>query len=350
VNFHVLDASIKTDPRKRTSGKRLEIDRESIESLDGCSSFDEPFVGLPVLSQDQLSASVHWIKAEKSAQKELVNIRDRKRFPSRTTEERPQKRQKKEPIFLQNLSTNPFPTFSIPCKKQPQKQNFIKLHFHGVLPPPPPQHERKNTKMDNSAEAIPGSVKINNKILNCAPIPTGQGGGVSSNEGSIFLLGVVNIFLDHFNNISLPQKMSYLATMTALSQQKQGRKSFTHKDNTTLFNLTKAKTHFPELYLKLSEFLSSHEFSFPILINFALGIHQGYFQFDEECKAHVQQNPAETVKLIPIKTMFSNGTTSGSGKTTSGNGSATTLLTTPNLFKAHINHLIHPEGCAQKIY
>jgi len=206
--------------------------------------------------------------------------------------------------------------------------------------------------MDNSAEAIPGSVKINNKILNCAPIPTGQGGGVSSNEGSIFLLGVVNIFLDHFNNISLPQKMSYLATMTALSQQKQGRKSFTHKDNTTLFNLTKAKTHFPELYLKLSEFLSSHEFSFPILINFALGIHQGYFQLDEECKVHVQQNPTETVKLIPIKTaMFSNGTTSGSGKTTSGNGSSTTpLLSTPNLFKAHINHLIHPEGCAQKIY
>jgi len=193
-------------------------------------------------------------------------------------------------------------------------------------------------------------VKINNKILNYAPIPTGQGGGVSSNEGSIFLLGVVNIFLDHFNNSPLTQKMSYLATMTALSQQKQGRKSFTHKDNTTLFNLTKAKTHFPELCHKLSEFLSSHEISFPILINFALGLHQGYFQFDEEFKVHVQQTPVETVKLFPIKTAIFSSGSGGSGKTTNGNGSSTTIITTPNLFKAHINHLIHPDGCPHNIY
>jgi len=204
-----------------------------------------------------------------------------------------------------------------------QKPNYVtKLHFHGVISPLQSSLETKLTKTESISEVIPGSVKINNNILLSSSVPRGQAGGVSSNEGSIFLLSVVDWFLDHFNNAHLTQKIAYLSIMNNLSQQKQGRKSFTHKDNTTLFNLTKAKTLFLELSSKLSAFLSSHEISFPILMNFALGFDQGYFKFDDK---QIHQNKEEEMISVPTSTTNS-----------------TPCKSTPN-HKAQINHLIHTD-------
>jgi hypothetical protein len=168
-------------------------------------------------------------------------------------------------------------------EKKPEPKNTKNLTFHvgGV-------QAQENTESTNPTriseksitEVIPGSVKINTKILSCGSIPRGQGGGVSSNEGSIFLLSIVESFLNEFKNSQA--KNCYIETMKMLANQKHGRKSFTHKDNTTLFNLTKAKTTFPDLNTKLHEFFEEHDYiSFPILINFALGLKQGYFKFDE---------------------------------------------------------------------
>jgi len=278
---------------------------------------DEPFVAIPVNIEDIY-------KGGRS---------NRKRFAPQT-ERWPQKRQKtpQQTILRQNITANQLLQYSVPsvglykghsrtCLQKPN----VKLHFHGVLPPLQSSLETKLAKAESIAEAIPGSVKINNNILHCSSIPRGQGGGVSSNEGSIFLLGVVDRFLDHFNNAQSTQKRAYLLSMNNLSQQKQGRKSFTHKDNTTLFNLTKAKTHFLELSSKLSAFLSSHDISFPILMNFALGFNQGYFRFDEEFKLHVHQNPDGMIS-VPTSTT-----------------TTTPCKSTPNQFKAQINHLIHTD-------
>jgi len=319
----------------------FDIRRDDCPSESGVPD-DEPYIAIPVVVDENIRHGDD--KGGKS-------LRNRKRFATQTEQQWPQKRQKtsssddhQRTTLRQNITANQLLQYtSVPSiglyksqsKTCSQKPNYVKLHFHGVLPPLQPSLETNLAKAESIVEAIPGSVKINNKILHCSSIPRGQGGGVSSNEGSIFLLSVVDEFLDHFNDSHLTLKMTYLSSMNNLSQQKQGRKSFTHKDNTTLFNLTKAKTNFLELSSKLSAFLSAYEISFPILMNFALGFSQGYFQFDDEFKLHIPQNPVEGLISVP-----SISTTTTPCKS----------IQTPNQFKAQINHLIHTDTCNTNYY